>query len=158
MNVRGPDNCDLCTGAIERRRNVINFREVRRTKRVELAARTCELWNYTPSLVCVNAPASCRISLLGKLFSEAIPATIGCQRGRYLWITHIGLTRFTICEETVNLRVERNPYLPDVPGKFNCRSTRRQLDIMKSVGDKPRLHYLDVGIRRAELLPELLPS
>ncbi len=80
----------------------------------------------------------------------------GRQRRRDLRVAHIGLSRFAVHRELMDVRVKCVPYLPHVSGKLDGRATCSHLDLLEPLACKPVCNCLNVRVRWPKLLAKLL--
>ena len=94
--------------------------------------------------------------LSGKLLSEAKPATTGASAAGICGSLALAQWSLPFTREVVNLRSEDLPDQTRRARKLDHRAARRHLRHLEALRRKPIGDGLNVGIRRAKLLPKLL--
>ena len=96
------------------------------------------------------------MGFLGKLFSEAKPATTGASAAGICGIARVGPVLLAVDREFVDLRVQGLAHQPRRAGKLDDRAARCHTTHLKALRREPIGHGLNVRIGGAELLPKLL--
>src|SRR5258708_9991672 len=147
---------DVLHCPIESSRNVVDFREVGRTDRVETASGSRELW-YHAAVSRARKGARAMVHRLSwKIMEREHTIHDGRQRHWDLRVAYVGLAGFAVHIEMMDFRMKRISDLPCVSRKLDGRARSAHLDSLESLASKPVGYCLNIGIGRPKLCAELL--